>query len=93
MAINSAGGTRASEITVLERGARLDSLGAALMTHATSDVQSRGNVSATFQVPRLVTIPSDGEKHTFTIVQLNLEAEMSWVVVPKKDLRVHLKVG
>jgi hypothetical protein len=64
-----------------------------MMAHATSNVQSRGNVSATFQVPGLVTIPSDGEKHTFTIVQLNLEAEMSWVVVPKKDLRVHLKVG
>jgi hypothetical protein len=84
-----------SAMSVAERGERLDALGSGskpLMAHVGVDVQSRGNVSATFKVPGAVTIPSDGEKHTFTIVQLTLEAEMSWVVIPKKDLRVHLKV-
>jgi hypothetical protein len=103
-AINLAGGSdetalrslKRMSMSVAERGERLDSLGSIskpLMAHAGSDVQSRGNVSTTFKVPGVVTIPSDGEKHTFTIVQLNFEAEMSWVVIPKKDLRVHLKVG
>ncbi|CAA7266059.1 unnamed protein product [Cyclocybe aegerita] len=54
-------------------------------------VSSKGNVSATFGVPGLISIPSDGEGHNVTIVKLTLEADMSWVCVPKKDSRVHLR--
>jgi len=64
------------------------------MDYAGLEVISKGNVSvsATFKVPGLVTIPSDGDAHNFTIVQLDLDAEMSWISVPKVDARVHLKV-
>jgi len=62
------------------------------MDYAGLDVTSKGGASATFKVPGLVTIPSDYAVHNFTIVQLDLEAEMSWISVPKVDARVHLKV-
>ncbi|KAG6872120.1 hypothetical protein C0995_012774 [Termitomyces sp. Mi166 len=60
------------------------------LDHRTFDVVSKGNVSATFQVPGLITIPSDGVAHNVTIAQLKLGATMSWVSVPKKDTRTHL---
>ncbi|EAU80901.1 mucoidy inhibitor A [Coprinopsis cinerea okayama7 len=49
-----------------------------------------GSVSATFTVPGKMTIPSDNASHSVTITQLNLEAKMTWVSVPKKDTKVHL---
>ncbi|KAJ7868812.1 hypothetical protein B0H14DRAFT_3441123 [Mycena olivaceomarginata] len=55
-----------------------------------ASVTSKGNFSATFRVPGLVSIPSDGEAHNFTIVQLTLKAEMSWVSVPKVDTKAHI---
>jgi hypothetical protein len=58
-----------------------------------ASVSSKGNFSATFRVPGLVSIPSDGEAHNFTIVQLSLKAEMSWVCVPKADTKAHINVG
>ncbi|KAF4579590.1 hypothetical protein EYR40_000229 [Pleurotus pulmonarius] len=56
-----------------------------------ADIVSQGSLSATYQVPGLITIPTDGQNHNVTIVELELGAEMSWVVVPKLDKRVHLK--
>jgi len=53
-------------------------------------VTSKGNINATFRIPGLITIPSDGAAHNFTIVQLNLDATMSWISVPKEDPKVHL---
>ncbi|KAG6876035.1 hypothetical protein C0993_006036 [Termitomyces sp. T159_Od127] len=50
----------------------------------------KGNASATFKVPGLITIPSDDAAHNVTIVKLSLGAVMSWVCVPKKDVKVHL---
>ncbi|KAJ7660443.1 hypothetical protein B0H17DRAFT_954241 [Mycena rosella] len=58
-----------------------------------ASVTSKGNVNATFRVPGLVSIPSDGEAHNFTIVQLNLQASMSWVSVPKVDTKAHINVN
>ncbi|KAF7365674.1 hypothetical protein MVEN_00441100 [Mycena venus] len=55
-----------------------------------ASVTSKGNFSATFRVPGLVSIPSDGEAHNFTIVQLSLKADMSWVSVPKVDTKAHI---
>lgn len=62
------------------------------MQHRGLHVFSKGNVSATFGVPGLINIPSDGVGHNVTIVKLELDATMSWVCVPKKDGKVHLKV-
>ncbi|KAG6848056.1 hypothetical protein H0H93_003797, partial [Arthromyces matolae] len=62
------------------------------MAHLGLDVTSKGGVTATFQVPGDITIPSDGNPHKVTVTQLQLEAEMSWVAVPKVDAgKVHLK--
>ncbi|KAG5351762.1 hypothetical protein C0989_005017 [Termitomyces sp. Mn162] len=66
------------------------------MSHRGLDVvppAGMGNVSATFQVPGLITIPSDGAAHNVTIVKLSLDAVMSWVCVPKKDVKVHLSAN
>jgi hypothetical protein len=60
--------------------------------HQSMAVSSRGSISATFRVPGLITIPSDGASHNVTIAQLKLEASMSWVTVPKVDPKTHLKV-
>jgi hypothetical protein len=50
-------------------------------------------VSATFGVPGLMSVPSDGAAHSVPIALLELEADMSWVCVPKRDCRVHLRAG
>ncbi|KAJ7119742.1 hypothetical protein C8R44DRAFT_624324 [Mycena epipterygia] len=60
------------------------------MPFRTTSVTSKGNVNATFRIPGLVSIPSDGEAHNFTIVQLNLKAAMSWISVPKIDTKAHI---
>jgi hypothetical protein len=59
--------------------------------HPSMAVSSKG-ISATFRVPGLITIPSDGASHNVTITQLKLDASMSWVTVPKVDTKTHLKV-
>ena len=63
------------------------------MPYTSTEVTSKGNVNATFQVPGKITIPSDEERHNVTIAELDLEATMSWVCIPKGDTRVHLKVN
>ncbi|KAJ7064632.1 hypothetical protein C8F01DRAFT_1127536 [Mycena amicta] len=60
------------------------------MSFLGASVTSKGNVSATFRVPGRVSIPSDGEAHNFTIVELSLKATMSWVTVPKVDTKAHI---
>ncbi|KAJ7038001.1 hypothetical protein C8F04DRAFT_388256 [Mycena alexandri] len=55
-----------------------------------SAVTSTGNVSATFRVPGLVSIPCDGAAHNFTIVELHPQAAMSWVAVPRREAKTHL---
>lgn len=55
-------------------------------------VSSKGNVTATFQVPGLISIPADDESHNVTIAELKLDATMSWVAVPKKEAKTHLTV-
>ncbi|RDB30474.1 Protein F37C4.5 [Hypsizygus marmoreus] len=61
------------------------------MAHQESLVSSTGTVSATFRVPGLINVPCDGEAHSVTIVQLKLDAAMTWIAVPKSDTKVHLK--
>ena len=55
-------------------------------------ISSKGNVSATFAVPGIITIPSDATTHNVTITELKLDATISWVAVPKLDARVRLSV-
>ena len=62
------------------------------MAYAGSSVTSKGNVTATYRIPGQVTIPADGTEKTFTIVELKLDASMSWISVPKIDQQTHLKV-
>jgi len=56
-------------------------------------VSSKGDITATFSIPGLITIPSDGASHNVTITELELDAEMSWISVPKKSPKAHLTVG
>ena len=55
-------------------------------------VSTKGNVAATFRVPGLITIPSDGGSYNVTISQLQFDAGLLWYTIPKTDVRVHLKV-
>ncbi|KAF5371239.1 hypothetical protein D9758_004294 [Tetrapyrgos nigripes] len=71
----------------------------------TSQVTSKGSVNATFRVPGFVTIPSASSReeakdsdsggvdheHTFSITELELDAVVTWAVVPKKEARVMFK--
>jgi hypothetical protein len=63
-----------------------------IIAHRGLVVSSKGNINATFRVPGLISIPSDGQSHNVTIVQLRLDASMTWVSVPKEDTKTHLKV-
>lgn len=55
-------------------------------------VTSKGDISASFAVPGLIAVPSDGASHNVTVCELALDAVMSWVSVPKKNARAHLMV-
>jgi hypothetical protein len=55
-------------------------------------VSSKGDITATFSIPGLTTIPSDGASYNVTITDLELNAEMSWISVPKKSPKAHLTV-
>ncbi|TEB24527.1 hypothetical protein FA13DRAFT_1756801 [Coprinellus micaceus] len=57
---------------------------------AFASVTSQGNVNATFRVPGLISIPSDGVSHNVTIVSLKPEARLAWMTVPSVDTKVHL---
>ncbi|KAF8066009.1 hypothetical protein FPV67DRAFT_1562583 [Lyophyllum atratum] len=59
--------------------------------HRGSTVTSKGGISATFQVPGSVTVPSDVAAHNVTVAELKLDASMSWMTVPKVDAKTHLK--
>ncbi|KAF8073367.1 hypothetical protein FPV67DRAFT_741034 [Lyophyllum atratum] len=62
-----------------------------VMEHRGLTVTSKGGISATFQVPGSITVPSDGAAHNVTVAELKLDASMSWVTVPKADAKTHLK--
>ncbi|KAL0946220.1 hypothetical protein HGRIS_012479 [Hohenbuehelia grisea] len=61
------------------------------MQHMQLGIASQGAMSATYKVPGLISIPSDGQEHSVTIVQLQLDATMSRVSIPRAETRVHLK--
>jgi len=59
--------------------------------HRNVSVDSKGNINATFRVPRVSTVPTDGTSHNVTVVKLDLDAIMSWVAIPKVDAKTHLQ--
>ncbi|KAJ2920524.1 hypothetical protein H1R20_g16569, partial [Candolleomyces eurysporus] len=75
----------------LEADSLVESSSAEAIQHRGLEVSSKGNITATFSVPGLMTIPSDNVAHKVTIVKLSLDATMEWVSVPKSDAKVHLK--
>ena len=50
-------------------------------------------IAATFKVPGVVDIMSDGSKHTVTITQFTVDADIQWYSAPLLDNRTHLKVS
>ena len=69
-----------------------DDAPAAPMTRRAMRITSKGDINATFIVPGLISVPSDGETHNVTVCELALNAVMSWVSVPKSSLKAHLTV-
>lgn len=61
--------------------------------HRETVVAKQGNLNASFQVPGFITVPSDGEVHTVTVVKLPMEATMAWIGIPRAAPKVHVKVG
>lgn len=68
-----------------------DGAGPAMATRRV-EVSSKGNINATFSIPGLISVPNDGETHNISITTLDLDASMSWIVVPKKSTKAHLTV-
>ncbi|KAF4603111.1 hypothetical protein EYR38_003516 [Pleurotus pulmonarius] len=62
-----------------------------IMTHATIPVSNFGGLNATYDIPGLISVPNDAQAHNVTVAELALDATFSWLVVPKVDLRAHLK--
>lgn len=60
---------------------------------AQAEVASRGQVHASYKVPGLISVPSDGIEHNVTIAKLLPEAELSWLCMPSVDSRVHMTVS
>lgn len=56
-------------------------------------VSSKGDINASFSVPGLISIPSDNDSRNVTIVELRLDALMSWISIPKKEAKAHLTVS
>lgn len=63
------------------------------VAHATAAVTSKGSVNATYRVPGLITVPSDGVAHNVTVAKLIPGAKLTWLSVPSIDSRVHLTVS
>ncbi|KAF9525620.1 hypothetical protein CPB83DRAFT_859059 [Crepidotus variabilis] len=53
-------------------------------------LSNKEGISATFQVPGLVDIPSDSAQHHVTIASMRLSAKIQWWAIPKLDKRVYL---
>ncbi|KAG9226900.1 hypothetical protein CCMSSC00406_0003427 [Pleurotus cornucopiae] len=42
-------------------------------------------------IPGFITVPGDNEVHTVTVVELQLEAAMAWIGIPRAVPKVHIK--
>jgi hypothetical protein len=50
-------------------------------------------ISATFQIPGRVNIPSDGLKHHVTIAKMTFTSKVLWYSMPMRDIKTYLKVS
>ncbi|KAK7037567.1 hypothetical protein VNI00_011059 [Paramarasmius palmivorus] len=50
----------------------------------------KGNITATFRVPGTITIPGDGQAHSVSVAQLRLDANLTWITVPKADKKADI---
>lgn len=65
----------------MKREARLD-----MVAQTPAPVETQTTFSTEFEVPGLVTLPSDGRKVTVSLARLSLPAKMRLRVVPRLDL-------
>jgi len=56
-------------------------------------ISEKTGISATYQIPGMVDIPSDGAKHYVTIAKMKFTSKMLWYSIPKIDTRAYLKVS
>ncbi|KAL1681783.1 hypothetical protein EV122DRAFT_204764 [Schizophyllum commune] len=63
------------------------------MEHSDVQVTSHSVINTTFEVPGLISVPSDKQTHNVIIANLKLDAQLQWITVPKKDTRVFLKAN
>lgn len=67
------------------------------MAYNAAVANDEGVGSATFEIPGFSTIPSagrerGGQTHNVTITEVNLVAELEWVIVPKGSTSAFLQV-
>lgn len=58
-----------------------------------SDDSPFTDIYATYIVPDKVSVPSSGNSCNVTITRLELDTKLSWITVPKRDIRVHMQAG
>lgn len=62
------------------------------IVHREAIVTNQGHLSTSFQVPGFISVPTDGEVHTVTVVELKLDAAMAWIGIPKAQPKIQIKV-
>ncbi|KAF5330515.1 hypothetical protein D9619_005213 [Psilocybe cf. subviscida] len=61
------------------------------MQHLQVAATDNGGIMATFRVPGVVNLPSDGQQHNMTIAQLDLQADFIWYTIPSQHARTFIK--
>ncbi|KAF7439897.1 hypothetical protein PC9H_000234 [Pleurotus ostreatus] len=61
------------------------------IVHRETIVTNQGHLSTSFQVPGFISVPTDGEVHTVTVVELRLDAAMAWISIPKVQPKIQIK--
>ncbi|KAF9051995.1 hypothetical protein BJ165DRAFT_1413836 [Panaeolus papilionaceus] len=91
--VMEAGSTKNAPLTskVRSRASAFGTEMASQIKHRATNVSSDGAISATFSVPGLISVPSDGIAHNVTIAEFSLDATMSWLCIPKQDTKTHIK--
>jgi uncharacterized protein (TIGR02231 family) len=78
--VASAVGALAEPVSLAKREARMD-----MLAQAPAPVEIQTTFSTEFEVPGVVTLPSDGRKVTVSLAKLTLPAKLRLRVVPRLD--------
>lgn len=62
-------------------------------SYSFAQITSKGDISATYLILGPVAVPSDGQRHNFTIRDFDLFGNLSWALIPKLDTRMRLTVS